>query len=48
MELKGKTVAVTGAARGIGRALAEDFSASGADLALIDLRLEDIADALAA
>ena len=48
MELKGKTVAVTGAARGIGRALAEDFSASGADLALIDLRLEDLADALAA
>ncbi len=48
MELKGKTIAVTGAARGIGRALVEDFSACGADVALIDLRLEDLEDALAA
>ena len=48
MELKGKTVAITGAARGIGRALAEDFAAGGANLALIDLRIEDLDDALAA
>ncbi len=48
MELKGKTIAVTGAARGIGRALVEDFSAGGADVALIDLRLEDLEEALAA
>jgi len=27
--------------------LAEDFAAAGADLALIDLRLEDLADTLA-
>ena len=48
MELKGKTVAVTGAARGIGRSLAEEFAAHGANLALVDLRVEDLADTLAA
>ncbi len=48
MDLKGKTIAITGAARGIGRALAEEFAAHGADLALIDLKLEDLAEALTA
>ena len=48
MDLKGKVIAVTGAARGIGRALAEEFAGRGADLALIDLKLEDLADTLAA
>ena len=43
MELKGKTIIVTGAARGIGQALAADFATGGANLALIDMRAEDLA-----
>ncbi|MEC3980973.1 SDR family oxidoreductase [Amycolatopsis sp. H20-H5] len=37
MRLKGKTVIVTGAARGIGRACALAFSREGADVALLDV-----------
>ncbi|CAM5232912.1 SDR family oxidoreductase [Streptomyces californicus] len=37
MRLTGKTVVVTGAARGLGRATAEACAAEGADLALLDL-----------
>jgi 3-oxoacyl-[acyl-carrier protein] reductase len=48
MELEGRTVAVTGAARGIGRALAEQFAAHGANVALIDRQLADLAGTLAA
>lgn len=48
MVLKGKTVVITGAARGIGRALAEDFAAAGTDLALVDLKVADLSDTLAA
>jgi 3-oxoacyl-[acyl-carrier protein] reductase len=44
MDLKGKTVAVTGAARGIGRALSEQFAACGANLALIDLEAASLQD----
>jgi len=38
--LEGKTAIVTGAARGIGRAIAEELSAEGANLALCDLQKE--------
>jgi 3-oxoacyl-[acyl-carrier protein] reductase len=48
MQLKGKTVAITGAARGIGRAIAEDFAAQGAHLALIDLTESELAESCAA
>jgi 3-oxoacyl-[acyl-carrier protein] reductase len=37
MQLKSKTVVVTGAARGIGRAIAVRFAGLGANLALMDL-----------
>jgi 3-oxoacyl-[acyl-carrier protein] reductase len=48
MDLKGKTVAVTGAARGIGQALAVEFAARGANLALIDRSAADLSATLAA
>ena len=44
--LKGKTVLITGAANGIGRAAATVFAAEGANLALVDIDREAL-DALA-
>ena len=44
MHLTGCTTVVTGAARGIGRAMALRFAREGSNLALIDLRIEDLAE----
>ena len=42
MELNNRVVAITGAARGIGRAIAEAFAARGARVALLDLQGEEL------
>ncbi len=46
MDLDGKTIVVTGAARGLGAAIARGLAASGARLALIDLDEDDQAGTL--
>ena len=40
--LAGKSAVITGAARGIGKAIALRYAAEGADLALCDLNLESL------
>ena len=42
MELPGKTVVITGAGRGIGRALAEHLGRDGGHIALLDINAEDL------
>ena len=42
MDVNGKTILVTGAGRGIGRALALHFAGKGAQLALLDSNAEDL------
>ena len=43
MDVRGKSILVTGAGRGIGRSLALHFAAKGAQLALLDSNPEDLA-----
>jgi 3-oxoacyl-[acyl-carrier protein] reductase len=47
MKIKDKTVVVTGAGRGIGRALALRFAGQGAHIALLDMNAADLAAAAA-
>ena len=42
MQIENKTVVITGAARGIGRALAVRFASQGANVALLDLNASDL------
>ncbi|GAC1303478.1 MAG: SDR family oxidoreductase [Steroidobacteraceae bacterium] len=42
MDIRGKTIVVTGAGRGIGRAIAWQLSQQGADIALFDLNPADL------
>lgn len=45
MNFEGKSVVVTGGARGIGRAVVDEFAQSGADIIIADLRCEEAKDA---
>jgi 3-oxoacyl-[acyl-carrier protein] reductase len=42
MQIHGKTIAITGSGRGIGRAMALEFAGKGGNLALIDLNQADL------
>lgn len=46
MLLKDKTALITGAARGIGRAIALQFAAEGADIAFTDLKVDENMESL--
>jgi 3-oxoacyl-[acyl-carrier protein] reductase len=46
--LQGARIVVTGAARGIGAAIARRYASEGAQLALVDVRADDLAGAAAA
>ena len=42
MQIAGKTVIITGGGRGIGREMAKEFAARGANVALFDLNQSDL------
>jgi 3-oxoacyl-[acyl-carrier protein] reductase len=42
MQIKGKTVVITGGGRGLGRAMALEFATRGGNLALLDLNAADL------
>ena len=42
MQINGKTIAITGGGRGIGRAMALAFAAKGGHLALLDMNAQDL------
>ena len=44
MNVRGKTILVTGAGRGIGRSLATHFAGKGANLALLDVNADDVSE----
>ena len=44
MDLKDKVVVVTGSGRGLGRGMAVSFAQKGANIAVVDLNEEDIAE----
>ncbi len=48
MDIKGKTIVITGAARGLGAAMARRLAKHGARLALVDITAEACAEAVAA
>jgi 3-oxoacyl-[acyl-carrier protein] reductase len=48
MDLNNKTIVITGAARGLGAAMAKRLAAHGCNLALVDLDADSIAEAAAA
>ncbi len=48
MDLKNSTIVITGAARGLGAAMARRLAAHGGNLALVDLDADSIGDAVAA
>ena len=45
MQIQGKTIAITGGGRGLGRAMALEFAARGGNVALIDLNVADLEEA---